>query len=126
MPLEPASGVFDWRVDRADLTNGERSPWEPLFLCYLKTAPGQLADGAPHHLRQRFASARAAGRYQWHYVEHHMAHEASAFLAAPFDECAVMTLDGRGELNQLEWFFDNRFLRKRIVVARQIVISAHE
>jgi carbamoyltransferase len=78
--------------------NGERSPWEPLFLCYLKTAPGQLLDGAPHHLRKRFATARSAGRHRWHYVEHHMAHEASAFLASPFEECAVMTLDGRGEL----------------------------
>jgi carbamoyltransferase len=79
-------------------STGESSPWEPLFLCYLRTAPGQLVDGAPHHLHARFANARAAGRYRWHYVEHHLAHEASAFLAAPFEECAVMTLDGRGEL----------------------------
>ncbi len=28
---------------------------------------------------------------------HHAAHEASAYLAAPFDRMAVMTLDGRGE-----------------------------
>ncbi|MFL6565320.1 MAG: carbamoyltransferase, partial [Burkholderiales bacterium] len=33
----------------------------------------------------------------WHYVEHHLAHEASAFLSAPFEECAVLTMDGRGE-----------------------------
>jgi carbamoyltransferase len=31
------------------------------------------------------------------FVAHHVAHAASAYLAAPFDSCAVMTLDGRGE-----------------------------
>ena len=71
------------------------SPWDPLFLCHLLNAPGQLADGAPHHLRSRFGSKPG---YRWEYVEHHLAHEASAFLAAPFEECAVLTMDGRGEL----------------------------
>jgi carbamoyltransferase len=31
------------------------------------------------------------------YVPHHQAHAASAWGAAPFDDCAVMVLDGRGE-----------------------------
>src|SRR5690606_21757433 len=31
------------------------------------------------------------------FLEHHLAHEASAFLAAPFDEMAVLSMDGRGE-----------------------------
>jgi carbamoyltransferase len=74
------------------------SPWEPLALAYVKNAERQLVDGAPHHLRKRFASAKEKKHWKWHFVEHHLAHEASAFLAAPFDECAVMTLDGRGEL----------------------------
>ena len=30
-------------------------------------------------------------------MNHHLSHQASAFLAAPFSRCAVMTLDGRGE-----------------------------
>jgi len=61
-------------------------------------AERQLLDGAPHHIRKRFLSAKERKHWQWHYVEHHLAHEASAFLAAPFGESAVMTLDGRGEL----------------------------
>ncbi|WP_028310345.1 carbamoyltransferase family protein [Derxia gummosa] len=73
------------------------SPWDPLFLAYIVNAPGQLRDGAPHHLRKRLQIPRGEQRWQWHWVEHHLAHEASAFLAAPFDECAVLTLDGRGE-----------------------------
>ena len=74
------------------------SPWEPLSLAYALNAERQLVDGAPHHLKKRFVGAKARRHWQWHFVEHHLAHEASAFLAAPFDESAVMTLDGRGEL----------------------------
>jgi carbamoyltransferase len=74
------------------------SPWEPLALAYIMNAERQLLDGAPHHIRQRFLGARGNRHWEWHYVEHHLAHEASAFLAAPFPESAVMTLDGRGEL----------------------------
>jgi carbamoyltransferase len=74
------------------------SPWEPLQLAYILNAERQLVDGAPHHLRKRFASAKTKRHWQWRYVEHHLAHEASAFLAAPFEASAVMTLDGRGEL----------------------------
>jgi carbamoyltransferase len=74
------------------------SPWEPLALAYVMNAERQLIDGAPHHLRKRFSGAKQARHWRWNFVEHHLAHEASAFLAAPFSESAVMTLDGRGEV----------------------------
>jgi carbamoyltransferase len=73
------------------------SVWDPLFACYIVNAPRQLASGAPHHLKHRFAGARPDGPYTFHHVDHHVAHQASAYLAAPFEHCAVMTLDGRGE-----------------------------
>jgi carbamoyltransferase len=73
------------------------SPWEPLMLTYVANAERQLVDGVPHHIAARFRRAKSARSWRWHYVEHHLCHEASAFLAAPFDSCAVMTLDGRGE-----------------------------
>lgn len=77
------------------------SPWEPLFYAYMVNAPRQLVGGAPHHLRARFDGAKGNGpdsySFRWHFIEHHLAHEASAFLAAPFEHAAVMTLDGRGE-----------------------------
>jgi carbamoyltransferase len=77
------------------------SPWEPLFYAYMVNAPRQLVGGAPLHLRARFDGAARGETFEWHFVEHHLAHEASAFLAAPFDgdddRTAVMTLDGRGE-----------------------------
>lgn len=94
---------------------GIASPWEALALCFRVNAPHQLAGGAPHHLRARFAGARADGPYAWHFVEHHRAHEASAFLAAPFDDCAVLTLDGRGERATASYglYRDGRFQRLR-------------
>jgi carbamoyltransferase len=90
LPLEPSA-------HRA--ANEQSSPWEGLFLSYIVNAPRQLADGAPHHLRSRFQGVRVNSHftYQWHFVEHHLAHAASAFLPSPFDEAAVLTLDGRGE-----------------------------
>lgn len=74
------------------------SPWDPLFASYVLNAPRQLRDGAPHHLKKRFALPdKNEPPYHWHFVAHHLCHQASAFLAAPFSRCAVMTLDGRGE-----------------------------
>ena len=85
--------------EAAESPNGHwLNPWDPLFLSAIVNAPGQLADGAPHHLKKRFA--RAAGgqaKHRWHFLDHHLCHQASSFLAAPFEHCAVMTLDGRGE-----------------------------
>jgi carbamoyltransferase len=86
LPLEPSRHQTDWL-----------SPWDPLFLSSIVNAPRQLAGGAPHHLERRFKCVRHDGPFRWHFVEHHLSHEASAFLAAPFDECAVLTMDGRGE-----------------------------
>ncbi|HYD94890.1 MAG TPA: carbamoyltransferase C-terminal domain-containing protein [Noviherbaspirillum sp.] len=103
LPLEPSAHVStDWL-----------SPWDPLFLSYIVNAPRQLASGAPHHLRRRFRDVRHDGPFRWHFVEHHLAHEASAFLAAPFDECAVLTMDGRGEYATTSYgsYQDRRYKR---------------
>src|SRR5437868_4001398 len=77
-----------------DLFPEEGSIWDPLFVLYLKRAPGFLTDGAPHHIAQLFTKEN---KFQWHYVPHHLAHAASAFFPSPFNAAAVMTLDGRGE-----------------------------
>jgi carbamoyltransferase len=88
LPLEPSAAP---RPDGA-------SPWEPLFLSYIVNAPRQLVDGAPHHLQSRFKGVGLEHVAQrWEFVEHHLTHEASAFLASPYEEAAVLTMDGRGE-----------------------------
>ena len=88
LPLEPSAHPTPDEWEAA---------WDPLFLSSIVNAPRHLVGGPPHHLQARFNGARLQGDFQWHYVEHHLAHAASAFLASPFHEAAVMTLDGRGE-----------------------------
>ena len=97
LPFKPPEhGVLPLPVhpSAVPVTEEFSNPWDPLFYVYVMNAPRQLADGAPLHLRKRFEGKL---RFDWHYVEHHLAHEASACLASPFEHCAVLTLDGRGE-----------------------------
>ncbi|KIF83673.1 carbamoyltransferase family protein [Noviherbaspirillum autotrophicum] len=109
LPLEPSAHASTEHEDEW------LSPWDPLFLSSIVNAPRQLASGAPHHLKKRFRGVRHDGPYQWHFVEHHLAHEASAFLAAPFDDCAVLTMDGRGERATTSYglYRDRRYRRLR-------------
>lgn len=88
LPLEPSAQpvAAEWT-----------SPWDPLFLSSIVNAPRQLVSGVPLHLQARFRGARFDGPFRWHFVEHHLAHAASAFLPSPFASAAVLTLDGRGE-----------------------------
>jgi carbamoyltransferase len=87
IPLEPGDG---------GLNNEWRNPWDPLFLSAMVNAPRQLVDGYPHHLQQRFIGT-TVDDFEWHFVEHHIAHAASSFHCSPFDRAAVLTIDGRGE-----------------------------
>ncbi len=73
------------------------SVWDPLFLSSIVNAPRQIHDGVPFHLQERFKKIQDERSYQWHFVDHHIAHASSAFFASPFHSAAVLTLDGRGE-----------------------------
>jgi carbamoyltransferase len=91
LPLEPSAHPTPAEWEAA---------WDPLFLSSIVNAPRQLASGTPHHLARRFrrpGGILAQLRERWHFVEHHVAHAASAFHASPFRRAAVLTLDGRGE-----------------------------
>ncbi|MGE5308099.1 MAG: carbamoyltransferase [Deltaproteobacteria bacterium] len=73
------------------------SEWEPIFLSSVASAQRQLCLGIPCRLRERFGSISAAGPFVWHFVDHHLAHAASAFFASPFATAAVITMDSGGE-----------------------------
>jgi carbamoyltransferase len=60
--------------------------WERLRTTY--------AERAPHFLKTVLPGLDPD---KVEFVPHHVAHAASAALAAPFDDCAVLTADGRGE-----------------------------
>ncbi len=46
---------------------------------------------------------RLNGRSRIHYVEHHRAHLASAFFASPFEEAAIVSVDGFGDFSSVMW-----------------------
>lgn len=60
--------------------------WESLRTLYVERAPLFLRTALP---------GLDPGKVT--FVPHHVAHAASAYLAAPFRSCAVLVLDGRGE-----------------------------
>lgn len=60
--------------------------WEALRTLYVQRAPLFLRTALP-----------GLDPDVVRFVPHHVAHAASAYLAAPFDSCAVMVVDGRGE-----------------------------
>ena len=68
----------------ADL--GLHDPWDDLRQTYARTAPGFLGTALPGLDPERV-----------HFVPHHVAHAASAGLAAPQEDADVLVLDGRGE-----------------------------
>ncbi|MEW5853737.1 MAG: carbamoyltransferase C-terminal domain-containing protein [Myxococcota bacterium] len=72
------------------------SPWDPLFLCAVVRASESLVHEAPRHLRARLQGPPPRPG-TWHYIPHHLAHAAAAFLPSPFRSAAVMTLGGCGE-----------------------------
>ncbi|MCF0055040.1 carbamoyltransferase C-terminal domain-containing protein [Dyadobacter sp. CY356] len=100
------SAIFEetlFEDNEITLVAGNRNNWDILFLDYIRKAPDQLRDGYPHHLQKRFSDAGDLSR-KWDFVNHHIAHAASAFFSSPFTEAAVLTLDGRGEMATTGYF----------------------
>ncbi|MBL1174938.1 carbamoyltransferase family protein [Pantanalinema sp. GBBB05] len=88
LPLEPSAHPIPAEWEAA---------WDPLFLSSIVNAPRHLIGGFPHHLQAGFHGAGLTQPDRWHFIPHHLAHAASAFLVSPFNQAAVLTLDGRGE-----------------------------
>jgi len=85
--IDVATYSFDPGLHRPAEELGLADPWDHLRATYAERAGSFLADALPGFDPDRLQ-----------YVPHHLAHAASAGLAAPFDEsCAVLVLDGRGE-----------------------------
>ena len=77
---------FDPALVRPPEELGVTDPWDHLRTTYAQRAPQFLATALP---------GLDPGTVQ--YVQHHVAHAASAGLAAPYPESSVLVLDGRGE-----------------------------
>jgi carbamoyltransferase len=77
---------YDPALVRTPAELGLRDPWDHLRTTYAQRAPQFLAAALP-----------GLDPDTVRYVAHHVAHAASAGLAAPHPESAVLVLDGRGE-----------------------------
>jgi carbamoyltransferase len=84
--LDAVAYSFDPAIASPAPDMGLNDPWDHLRLTYARTAPNFLATALP-------GLDPAAVRY----VPHHVAHAASAGLAAPYGDVDVLVLDGRGE-----------------------------
>src|SRR5579862_4112250 len=77
---------YDPSLARADEKDVTADDWEALRTLYASRFPRFLQSALPGVERARVE-----------FVPHHVAHAASAYLAAPFEDCAVIVADGRGE-----------------------------
>ena len=66
------------------------------FRSFLKAMPLWLREKL-HHPRELDRGLRGEYRGRFVFTEHHESHAASAFFPSPFEEAAVLTLDGVGE-----------------------------
>src|SRR3989449_7153734 len=71
------------------------------FQSFRKAMPIWLKDKLFQKKRLGEKLRAAAPEFDWErrllFAEHHQSHAASAFFASPFDEAAVLTMDGVGE-----------------------------
>lgn len=58
-------------------------------------------EGLAELLAGAFAGERFRGAF--HHVEHHLAHLSSAFHVSPFDQAAVVSVDGFGDFSSAAW-----------------------
>ncbi|HUF74689.1 MAG TPA: carbamoyltransferase N-terminal domain-containing protein, partial [Longimicrobiales bacterium] len=79
--------------------------FERILITYLSTFPRSLpsfSKAIPIWLKEKLWVPKAIERELGYkgeivFVEHHQSHAASAFLPSPFEESAILTLDGVGE-----------------------------
>jgi carbamoyltransferase len=84
--LDAVAYSFDPALSKPAEDLGLSDPWDHLRQTYAQNAPGFIATALP-----------GLDRAQVQFVPHHVAHAASAALAAPHGRSAVLVLDGRGE-----------------------------
>ncbi|GAA0467379.1 carbamoyltransferase family protein [Streptomyces olivaceiscleroticus] len=84
--LDAVAYSYDPELARPAEAMSLDDPWDHLRQEYARRAPEFLAEALPGLKPERVR-----------FVAHHVAHGASAGLASPHDDSAVLVLDGRGE-----------------------------
>jgi len=102
-----AAGCSPGDLDYVGFYEKPLAKFDRLMRTYLAFAPsgyGSLRKALPQWLETKLRIPRAldrglGGAYRGSYafVDHHESHAASAFYPSPFEEAAILTLDGVGE-----------------------------
>jgi carbamoyltransferase len=99
------AGISPGEVDAVAFYEKPLLRFDRVMATFLETVPGSyraFVDTAPGWMRERLRlpkllSEELGWRGRIVYVAHHEAHAASAFLASPFEDAAILTVDGVGE-----------------------------
>ncbi len=106
------AGIGLSEIDRVVFYDKPFLKFERLLETYLAFAPRgfrSFATAIPLWLKEKLFQKRLLGKalqsfapdYDWAerllFAEHHLSHAASAFFASPYEEAAVLTMDGVGE-----------------------------
>jgi len=101
-------------VDKIDHIAIPRNPWARIGtkLWYAVRMPSFALErsrvmsrfaGVHEELAHEIGVAPETIRAQYHRVEHHVAHLASAFFVSPFESAAVLSTDGLGDFASTMW-----------------------
>lgn len=85
------------------------------FLSKARRGAGQMGNEWKElfTLRRLLEKHLGRGRYSVRYLSHHLAHAASAFLCSPYEEAAILTVDGAGEEDTtVLWHGHGRAIRR--------------
>jgi carbamoyltransferase len=101
------AGITAAELDYVGFYDKPITKFERLLETYLAMVPGgylSFRQAIPQWLREKLHVPQLIrkalqGKYRGRYVftDHHESHAASAFLPSPFDEAAILTIDGVGE-----------------------------
>ena len=65
------------------------------------------------HIKKRFDIKRKLP-FEFHFVEHHLAHAASSFLLSPFDDAAILTMDESGEYTSTQFAVGHKNIIRKL------------
>jgi carbamoyltransferase len=90
-------GFYDKPVLKMDRLIETYLAYAPAGFASFSRAMPEWLHRKLHLPRELRAALRGAYRKRFIFTEHHEAHAASAFFPSPFEEAAILTLDGVGE-----------------------------
>jgi carbamoyltransferase len=107
------AGLRPEQLDYVAFYDKPLTKFERLLETYLAFAPSGLRSfsmALPVWLKEKLFTRRAirngvgpTGKAPLVFLDHHESHAASAFFPSPYDEAAILTLDGVGEWTTTAW-----------------------